>query len=179
MLKLIAKKSNKSIKKGKGKTKHLWKLHLKKFTKTQKGNFLNFFKIPNKLLYGYFGVKSLDSGVLYKFHLEIFSKYLKKFFKKFCFKFWLRFHLFFPLTKKSLKSRMGKGKGEIKDLISKIPTGKIILELVWKINSIHLERIWKNLILLLNKFPFKVKIFWNPIHFLTSDLTSNKFLYGF
>ena len=175
----MIKKTNKgSIQKGKTKKKNIWKLHLKKFTKTQKGRFNTYLKTSNNLLYGYFGIKTLESGILYKKHLELIIRHLKTYFTKLFFKFWIRFHLFFPLTEKSIKSRMGKGKGEVKEIISKISTGKILMEFIWRVKKLILRKTWSKLLLLITKLPFKVTLFWHPISTLV-DINTDKHLFGF
>ena len=73
---------------------------------------------------------------------------------------------------------MGKGKGEVKEIISKISTGKILMEFIWRVKKLILRKTWSKLLLLTTKLPFKVTLFWHPISTLV-DINTNKHLFGF
>lgn len=67
-----------------------------------------------------------------------------------------RIFLNLPLTKKSLSSRMGKGKGAHSNFIVRVPPGMIILEFIPFVKcNIILKKLVKELQL---KLPFSVKI---------------------
>ncbi len=170
---MLSKKINKNkTQKGKLKKKNIWKLHLKKFLKTQKGSFPSYSKTSCSFLFGYFGFKAVATGVLYKYHLDMLIRHLKLFFNKSYFKFWIRFHLYFPLTAKSIKSRMGKGKGDIKELIAKISKGRILFEFILRVKRFFLRKVWVSLNALVFKMPFKSQLFWIPISDLSSFSTT-------
>lgn len=108
----------------------------------------NLFLLKNSL-----GVKSTQNRELNTKQLESIKKeFIKKGNKNI--KVW--FNIFFHLskTKKSLESRMGKGKGNIDSWYSFIKTGKIVFEFD-NYNKHFLNQIQKST---LKKLPFKTKL---------------------
>ncbi|KYO03642.1 apicoplast ribosomal protein L16, putative (apicoplast) [Plasmodium reichenowi] len=118
--------------------------------KNQKGKIKGKFNL--KFLSLYWGIISLDSGFLTKNQLEtskfIINKYLKKIgVYKICIR------CIKSLTKKSLKTRMGSGKGSIELYVSPIKKNKLLFE-ISKISNYIIYTITK---VLSYKLPFKLQ----------------------
>jgi large subunit ribosomal protein L16 len=128
-----------------------------KFKKQQKRN--NFTKINSNLNFKYTNniyLKALSFGRVNSKQLnsirQIINKNIKKVGK-------LQFHVFphTPISKKPKEIRMGKGKGNVDHLISKIKIGQIICEIKTDFTS----RAIKALKLASFRFPLKTKIIYN------------------
>ena len=70
-------------------------------------------KFLNKVFFGFYGIRSLDSGKLLMNHLEMLRLLVSRVSKRVS-KIFIRIFFIQPLTRKPLKSRMGKGVGVIK-----------------------------------------------------------------
>jgi len=107
----------------------------------------------NKLKFGYFGLKALNSGILTFKHLESGRKTINQILKR-SGKIWIRVFPSLSMTKKPIEVRMGKGKGNVNKWISYIKPGTIIYELNSLSNLKAIEAL-KNASI---KLPFKTKI---------------------
>jgi len=109
----------------------------------------------NKLKFGYFGLKALNSGILTFKHLESGRKTINQILKR-SGKIWIRVFPSLSMTKKPIEVRMGKGKGNVNKWISYIKPGTIIYEINSLSNLKAIEAL-KNASI---KLPFKTKIFY-------------------
>ena len=106
-------------------------------------------------LYNSISLKAVEGGFLDNKNFETLRRLIVKKVGKNS-KILFRVFLNSPLTKKSLSSRMGKGKGNHSNFIVRVPAGMIILEFVPFIKcSIILRKLLKELQI---KLPFKVKV---------------------
>lgn len=82
--------------------------------KHKKKKFLNNIKkFLGSLQYGFYGIKSVEHGILTSRQIESIRQIFVKLTKR-CGKLFLRLYFYHPLTAKPLLSRMGKGVGVIK-----------------------------------------------------------------
>jgi large subunit ribosomal protein L16 len=86
-------------------------------------------KKNNKFTSGIFGLKAMSIGKINTKQLESMSKHLTKRIKKKIGYVYNKITLNKTLTKKPTGIRMGKGKGEIKDIINYINRGKYLFEI--------------------------------------------------
>jgi large subunit ribosomal protein L16 len=107
----------------------------------------------NKLKFGYFGLKALNSGILTFKHLESGRKTINQILKR-SGKIWIRVFPSLSMTKKPIEVRMGKGKGNVNKWVSYIKPGTIIYEINSLSNLKAIEAL-KNASI---KLPFKTKI---------------------
>nr|BAL70627.1 large subunit ribosomal protein 16 [Plasmodium coatneyi] len=120
--------------------------------KTQKGRIKGKFNL--KFLKLYWGIISLNSGFITKNQLEASRFIINKYIKKIgiynicinCTKF---------LTKKSLKTRMGAGKGPIELCVSVIKKNKVLFE----ISKVSIKIIYFLTKMLSYKLSFKLQIY--------------------
>ena len=106
----------------------------------------------NDLKFGYYGLKSLSSGILNFKHLEAGRKAINQILKR-SGKIWIRVFPTLPLTKKPIEVRMGKGKGTVNTWVCYIKPGMIIYEINVMDNNKALEAL-KNAAL---KLPIATK----------------------
>ena len=124
------------------------------FLKSQKLKLSN--KISNNLLIkltkGSIGLVALTGGSLSSKQLISFKQMLEKNIKKSGFIFFNVFpHI--PVTAKSVKTRMGRGKGSVDKYIVKIKPGTVLFE----IETLSIKKAQKAFVLIKNKIPFKTK----------------------
>jgi large subunit ribosomal protein L16 len=67
----------------------------------------------NKVVFGFYGIRSLEAGILLVKHLEMIRLLVSRISKRVS-KVFIRIFFLQPMTKRPLKSRMGKGIGVIK-----------------------------------------------------------------
>lgn len=125
----------------------------KKYQKN-KNNFLFLFEkklfLPSN---GQYGIQSIDSGKIKFKHIEACRKTLKRGLKKLGY-LWIKLFTNIPIFKKSLASRMGKGKGNLVYWVDIIKKGQILFE----IGGIDLSKVNFILNKSKSKLPFKTKI---------------------
>lgn len=92
-----------------------------------KGLYRNRNNKSSKIVYGSFGLKSLENGFISFKHLESARKVLSRRLKKIA-KVWIRINPTMPMTAKVGDKRMGKGKGEVISRIFKVRCGMILFE---------------------------------------------------
>lgn len=81
-----------------------------------------------QIVYGKFGLKSLENGFVSFKHLESARKVLSRRLKKIA-KVWIRINPMVPVTAKVGDKRMGKGKGEVISRVFKVRSGMILFEI--------------------------------------------------
>lgn len=127
-------------------------LNKSKYNKIQrgrlKGNFFNKFKLN----FGKFGIQSLEPKWLTSKQIESFLKVIKNNTKKIE-KFWIKVFINKPITKKTIQSRMGSGKGSVEYWVTVIKPGSILLEFDSTSKEIAIK-IYKKVSY---KLPFKTK----------------------
>jgi len=95
----------------------------------------NFFTIgkgfnfkSSSLIYGDFGIKVSEKGLITPSQMESMRKIIKKRIKQFNGNLWFRVFPHFSITKKPIEVRMGKGKGNIHDWYCYLRPGQVLLE---------------------------------------------------
>jgi large subunit ribosomal protein L16 len=81
-------------------------------------------KFLNKIKFGFYGIRTLEKGILLVKQLETIRLFVSRISKRVS-KIFIRVFFIQPLTKKPLKSRMGKGVGIIKLWIAYVKKGTI------------------------------------------------------
>nr|QEM01922.1 50S ribosomal protein L16 [Nephromyces sp. ex Molgula occidentalis] len=107
------------------------------------------------LYFGDWGIQALSNCILTDIHLNLIKKFFNNNLKKIC-KIYFRINLNKIKTKKPFDSRMGAGKGEFKNYVSKIKKGDILFELNILPNNIIINYIK----LLSYKLPLKIRIIY-------------------
>ncbi|MDH3003712.1 MAG: 50S ribosomal protein L16 [Candidatus Shikimatogenerans sp. JK-2022] len=125
----------------------------KKYKKQQKGRMKGFTKRGNKLIFGKYGLQSIDKP---KFITEkqieaariAANRYMKREGK-----LYIKICANKPITKKPQEVRMGKGKGNVEYNVAIVKTGKILFE----INGVSEKIAKESLRLCSQKLPLKTK----------------------
>lgn len=125
----------------------------KKFKKQFKGVIKGKTFRGNKLIYGTFGLKALETTRLNSKQIEATRKIIVKKMKRLGY-LWIRIFPDTPVSDKPAEVRMGKGKGSVDFWVSKIKPGQILYE----ISGISFEKGLKALKSGSNKLPIKTKI---------------------
>lgn len=124
-----------------------------KYKKEQKGRIKGNATKGNKLSFGTFGLKSLESNFITNRQIEAAriaaSRYIKLEGK-----LWINIFPDKPLTKKPQEVRMGKGKGVVETWVSPVKPGRILFELS---SDITLDMAKEALRLAAAKLPVKTK----------------------
>jgi large subunit ribosomal protein L16 len=124
--------------------KKVRKSRLKKFT----------INTNNQLHFGILGLKAVESGIINKNQIESARKILiKKTNRKI--KIWINLAFNYSVTAKSLGTRMGKGKGKITHICSKVSSGSTIFEILGNNKKILVNALKCSKI----KLPIKTVIF--------------------
>ena len=120
----------------------------KQFKKKIKGNTSK----GQKILFGIFGLKSLEFTRLTSRQIESARKIISRKIKRLG-KLWIRVYPDIPVTSKSTGNRMGKGKGSFDRWVFKVKPGQILFE----ISGISEEIAFKALDSAVKKLPIKMK----------------------
>jgi len=127
-----------------------------KFKKFHKFN-INFLNLLDQkiffLRHGQYGLQALEAGKLTFKQIEACRRTIRRGITKTGL-LWIRVFTFVPVTKKSISSRMGKGKGNISYWIAPIKKGQILFE----INSKFIQVAFNVLKKASTKLPFKTKV---------------------
>lgn len=111
------------------------------------------------IVFGNYGIKSLQNGLISQRHVENVRRKLSKQFKKLNkinkTKIFIRLNNWKPYTKKPMLSRMGKGSGSIINWKSWIKKGYFVFELLSIENRKHINSIVKNSVY---NFPLKLML---------------------
>lgn len=118
-----------------------------------RGLFRNRNNKNSKIIYGSFGLKSLENGLVSFKHIESARRVLSKKLKKIA-KIWIRINPQSSVTSKTGDRRMGKGKGDIISRIFKVRSGMVIFEIEGTSSKIIIDLLKKAK----KKFPVKMKI---------------------
>jgi large subunit ribosomal protein L16 len=131
-----------------------------KFTvKKHRGRSLKL-KFGSFLIFGQFGIKSLQNGLLHENHLEMIRRIIKRESIK-RIKYWYRLHINHTITAKPKDSRMGKGKGEVLHNVVRVKSGKVFFEVFGITKALFI----KIFVLIQKKLPLRIKpIFRSYLH---------------
>lgn len=130
-----------------------------KFKKYQKINLFNLNSLEIKkfiLNYGSIAIQSLESGKLKFKQIESCRRTLKRGLKK-AGNLWIKLFTNIPVYKKSLASRMGKGKGNLAYWVVIVKKGMILFE----ISGVNFKKAFNILSKSKSKLPIKTKIITN------------------
>lgn len=130
-----------------------------KYKKYQKLNSFNLKTIDKKnffLHHGNFAIKSIESGKINFKQIESCRRTIKRGLKKIG-NLWIKLFTDIPIYKKSLASRMGKGKGNLAYWIASIKKGTILFE----ISGLKMSKALYLLKKSKSKLPLKTKIIKN------------------
>ena len=127
-----------------------------KYKKYQKLNSFNLKTIDKKNFFlnnGNFAIKSIESGKINFKQIESCRRTIKRGLKKIG-SLWIKLFTNIPIYKKSLASRMGKGKGNLAFWIASIKKGTILFE----ISGLNISKALCILKKSKTKLPIKTKI---------------------
>lgn len=127
-----------------------------KFKKYHKNNYFYNYTLEKKNFYpvfGEYGLQSIESGKIKFKQIEACRRTLKRGVKKLGL-LWIKLFTNVPVFKKSLASRMGKGKGNLAYWISPIKKGQVLFE-ISGLNLLKAEFILNKS---KSKLPIKTKI---------------------
>lgn len=124
-----------------------------KYQKEQKGRIKGNATRGNKLSFGTFGLKSLESNFITSRQIESARVAATRYIKKEG-KLWINIFPNKPLTKKPQEVRMGKGKGVVELWVATVKPGSILFELS---SDIALEIAKEAFRLAAQKLPVKTK----------------------
>jgi large subunit ribosomal protein L16 len=99
-----------------------------KFRKQQKGRNRGLANVANKVSFGEFGLKSLETGRITARQIEAARRAMTRHIKRGG-KVWIRVFPDVPVTKKPLEVRQGKGKGNVEYWVAKIQPGRMLYEM--------------------------------------------------
>ena len=127
------------------------RLYFKKLRKFK----LKGYKIHNKKLYfGFYGLKSLETGRIDSNVFKSLIDIVKRKVKLHKGKFWFSLNQSIPVTRTSIGTRMGKGKGNISNHVAFVKKGQILCELSISDRSLAFQV----LTIAASKLPVKCKI---------------------
>ncbi len=98
-----------------------------KFRRQQKGRMKGNAQRGNKLAFGSFGIKSLESSWITGRQIEAARQAVTRHMKREG-QIWIRIFPDKPITKKPAEVRMGKGKGAPEGFVAPITPGRVIIE---------------------------------------------------
>lgn len=124
-----------------------------KYKKEQKGRMKGNATRGNKLSFGIFGLKSLESNFITSRQIEAARVSATRYIKKEG-QLWINIFPNKPLTKKPQEVRMGKGKGVVELWVAPVKPGRILFELS---SDISLDVAREALRLAAKKLPVKTK----------------------
>ena len=99
-----------------------------KFRKQQKGRNRGLATVANRVSFGEYGLKSLETGRITARQLEAARRAMTRDIKRGG-KIWIRIFPDVPVTKKPLEVRQGKGKGNVEYWVAKIQPGRMLYEM--------------------------------------------------
>ena len=124
-----------------------------KFRKQMKGRNRGKATRGADLAMGEIGIKAIEAGRVNSRQIEAARVALTRHVKRQA-KTWIRVFPDKPLTKKPLRTRMGKGKAGVEEWVMNIKPGRIIVEMA----GVDEELAREALTLAIHKLPFKTKI---------------------
>ncbi|MEL6140596.1 MAG: 50S ribosomal protein L16 [Bacteroidota bacterium] len=128
-----------------------------KYRKQQKGRNKGLAQRGNRVAFGAFGLKSLDSGRITNRQIEAARIAMTRYMKREG-KVWIRIFPDKPITSKPLEVRMGKGKGALDHWVAQVQPGRILFEM----DGVPREVAEEGLRLAAQKLPVQTKIVTRP-----------------
>ncbi len=99
-----------------------------RFRKQQKGRNRGLATVGNKVSFGEYGLKSLQTGRITARQIEAARRAMTRYIKRGG-KIWIRVFPDVPVTKKPLEVRQGKGKGNVEYWVAKVQPGRMLYEM--------------------------------------------------
>ncbi len=99
-----------------------------KYRKAQKGKNRGIATRGERLIFGEYGLKALENGMLRANHMEACRVVVARKLQG-AGKLWIKVFPCKPVTKKPAETRMGKGKGDLDHWCSPVKRGKVLFEL--------------------------------------------------
>lgn len=99
-----------------------------KFRKQQKGRNRGMATVANKVSFGEYGLKTLETGRITARQIEAARRAMTRHVKRGG-KIWIRIFPDVPVTKKPLEVRQGKGKGNVEYWVAKVQPGRMLYEM--------------------------------------------------
>ena len=109
-----------------------------KFRKQQKGRNRGLATVANRVSFGEYGLKSLETGRITARQIEAARRAMTRYIKRGG-KIWIRVFPDVPVTKKPLEVRQGKGKGNVEYWVAKIQPGRMLYEMEGVTESVARE----------------------------------------
>jgi large subunit ribosomal protein L16 len=125
-----------------------------KYKKTKKGKLSKFEFKSNKLVFGTFGLKAAESGIIHARQIEAARQAIVRKIKRNG-KLWIKIFPDLPITSKPTGVRMGKGKGQISHWAARVRGGTVLFE----ITGVNQTSVFSALKTGGAKLPIKTKIF--------------------
>ena len=99
-----------------------------KFRKMQKGRNRGMAQVGNKVSFGEYGLKSVETGRITSRQIEAARRAMTRHVKRGG-KIWIRIFPDKPITQKPLEVRQGKGKGNVEYWVAQIQPGRVLYEM--------------------------------------------------
>ena len=99
-----------------------------KFRKQQKGRNRGMATVANKVSFGEYGLKTLETGRITARQIEAARRAMTRHVKRGG-KIWIRIFPDVPVTKKPLEVRQGKGKGNVEYWVARVQPGRMLYEM--------------------------------------------------
>jgi large subunit ribosomal protein L16 len=99
-----------------------------RFRKQQKGRNRGLATVGNKVSFGEYGLKSMQTGRITARQIEAARRAMTRYIKRGG-KIWIRVFPDVPVTKKPLEVRQGKGKGNVEYWVAKVQPGRMLYEM--------------------------------------------------
>ncbi|MEN8130739.1 MAG: 50S ribosomal protein L16 [Pseudomonadota bacterium] len=99
-----------------------------KFRKQQKGRNRGLATVANRVSFGEYGLKTLETGRVTARQIEAARRAMTRYIKRGG-KIWIRIFPDVPVTKKPLEVRQGKGKGNVEYWVAKVQPGRMLYEM--------------------------------------------------
>lgn len=99
-----------------------------KFRKQQKGRNRGLAAVANRVSFGEYGLKCLETGRITARQIEAARRAMTRHVKRGG-KIWIRVFPDVPVTKKPLEVRQGKGKGNVEYWVVKVQPGRMLYEM--------------------------------------------------
>ncbi len=128
-----------------------------KYRKQQKGRMKGMSMRGNRLAYGMYGIKSLDSAWITSRQIEAARVAATRYMKREG-QLWIKIFPDKPITKKPLEVRMGKGKGNVEYWAAVVKPGRVLFE----IDGVSEEIAREALRLAAQKLPVRTKFVVAP-----------------
>ena len=123
-----------------------------KYRRSQKGRMKGNAQRGNKIAFGSFGIKALESAWITGRQIEAARQAVTRYMKREG-QIWIRIFPDKPITKKPAEVRMGKGKGAPEGFVAPVTPGRIIIEA----EGVSLEVAKEALRLAAQKLPITTK----------------------